>query len=51
MINGYNIKEIIIFTFISSFILTFITKKIAIHVNALDIPNERKVHKKPIPRI
>ena len=26
-------------------------KKVAIHVNALDIPNERKVHNKPIPRL
>ena len=26
-------------------------KKIAIHIGALDIPNERKVHKKPIPRL
>ena len=26
-------------------------KKIAIHINALDIPNERKVHTKPIPRL
>ena len=28
-----------------------IVKNIAIHVGALDIPNERKVHKKPIPRL
>ena len=28
-----------------------IVKKIASHVNALDIPNERKVHKFPIPRL
>lgn len=26
-------------------------KKIAIHIGALDIPNERKVHKNPIPRL
>ena len=26
-------------------------KKIAIHIGALDIPNERKVHQKPIPRL
>lgn len=31
-------------------IIPFI-KKIANHVNALDIPNERKVHKVPIPRL
>ena len=28
-----------------------IVKKIAEHINALDIPNERKVHTKPIPRL
>lgn len=28
-----------------------IIKKIAFHINALDIPNERKVHKKPMPRL
>ncbi len=28
-----------------------LVKKIAIHINALDIPNERKVHTKPIPRL
>lgn len=26
-------------------------KKIAKHINAIDIPNERKVHKIPIPRL
>ncbi len=28
-----------------------IIKKIAIHIGALDIPDKRKVHKKPIPRL
>ena len=28
-----------------------IVKKIAIHINALDIPDARKVHTKPIPRL
>lgn len=32
-------------------LFTPIVKKIAIHVNALDIPNGRKVHTKPIPRL
>lgn len=31
-------------------IIPFI-KKVAIHVGAMDIPNERKVHKEPIPRL
>lgn len=35
------------------FVLFFIpiVKIIAVHVGALDIPNKRKVHKKPIPRL
>ena len=35
---------------IVALIIPFV-KKIAIHINALDIPNERKVHTKPIPRL
>ena len=49
-----HIKEIIYmiivpFLFVVA-IIPFI-KKVAIHINALDIPNERKVHKVPIPRL
>ena len=43
--------KIIIFTFIVSMITVPVVKKIAMHVNALDIPNERKIHKKPMPRL
>lgn len=32
-------------------LITPFIKKVAIHVNALDIPNGRKVHTKPIPRL
>ncbi len=32
-------------------VLTPFIKKIAIHINALDIPDARKVHNKPIPRL
>ena len=35
---------------IVALIIPFV-KKIAMHINALDIPNERKVHTKPIPRL
>ena len=35
---------------IVALIIPFI-KKIAGHINAIDIPNERKVHTKPIPRL
>ena len=50
-INGYNIFNIFFITLIASMLLTVIVKKIAVHVNAMDIPNERKVHKKPMPRL
>lgn len=46
----YSLKVIIV-TFIISMITVPTVKKIAIHVNALDIPNERKVHSKPMPRL
>ena len=50
-INGNNIFTIIIVTFITSAILVPIMKTVAVHVNAMDYPNERKVHKKPMPRL
>ncbi len=37
------------FIFVTA-IIPFI-KKIAFHIGAIDIPNERKVHKKPMPRL
>ena len=46
----YSLK-IIFFTMLISCITTPIVKKIAIHVNALDIPETRKVHKKVMPRL
>jgi len=50
-VNGFNIFHIIMVTFLASFILGFLMKKVAVHINALDMPNKRKVHKKPMPRI
>ena len=50
-INGNNVFIIIMITFVVSAILVPIMKKVSIHVNALDYPNERKVHKKPMPRL
>ncbi|MBR3198687.1 MAG: undecaprenyl/decaprenyl-phosphate alpha-N-acetylglucosaminyl 1-phosphate transferase [Bacilli bacterium] len=38
-------------TFISVTLLVPFIKKVAIHIGALDIPNERKVHKNPMPRL
>ena len=46
----YSIK-VVIFTLIIAALAIPVVKKIAIHVNALDVPNERKVHQKPMPRL
>lgn len=51
-VNDYNIFLIILVTFVTSLLLTPIVKKIALHVGALDIPdNNRKVHKRVMPRL
>ena len=50
-VNGHNIFLVVLVTFITSALLVPFAKKAAIHVNALDIPNERKVHTKPMPRM
>lgn len=49
-----HVKEIIYMTVIPFLFVLFITpfiKKVAHHVGALDIPNGRKVHKEPMPRL
>lgn len=49
-----NITTILIMIFIPFIFVTSIipiVKQIAFHVGALDVPNERKVHKKPMPRL
>lgn len=49
-----NVTTILLMVFIPFvFVVMLIPfiKKIAIHVGALDIPNERKVHKTPMPRL
>ncbi len=48
-INGHNIFFIVFITFISSVIFVYLSKKIAIYINAIDIPNERSAHKTPTP--
>ncbi len=50
-VNGVNIFYIILITFVSSLILVPLIRDIAIHINAIDIPNKRKIHKKPMPRL
>lgn len=51
MINGFKIYEIVLVTFLTSFLAVPIIKILAKHVNAMDYPNERKVHKVPMPRL
>lgn len=50
-INGHNIYLIVMVVFAISTLLVPIAKKIAFHVKAIDLPNERKVHSKPTPRL
>ena len=51
-LSNYSHIFIIVFTcFIFCFLITFYIKKIAIHIGAMDIPNQRKVHTKPMPRL
>lgn len=51
-VNGHNIFLIVFITFLSSLILTPLTKVIANHIGAVDIPDKkRKVHKKKMPRL
>ena len=50
-VNDVNILYIVLITFVSSLILVPIIKKVAYHINAIDIPDKRKVHKEPMPRL
>ena len=43
--------KIIIFVFLFVVLIMPIIMKVAKHINAMDIPNERKVHKEPMPRL
>ena len=51
-INGHNIYLIVLIAFLTTAILTPLVKRIAYHVNALDVPDhKRKVHDKVMPRL
>lgn len=51
-VNLLNILLIVGISFLSSYLLMFLAKKIAVHVGAIDYPNEeRRIHKKPTPRM
>ena len=47
------IKQLLIVIAIMAFVglIVPIIKKLAFHIGAMDIPNERSVHTKPIPRL
>ena len=52
--NEEMLTRIFLMVFTTFLFVTFITpfiKKIAEHIGAVDVPNERKVHKVPIPRL
>jgi len=51
VINEHNILEIILITFLVSVFLVPLAKRIANHVGAIDVPDQRKVHKNPTPRM
>lgn len=51
VVNGHNIILMALASFLVSLILVPICKKVANHVGAVDIPNERKVHKVAMPRL
>lgn len=54
MLYDINIKTVFLMIIIPLVFVAIsipMVKKIAYHVGALDIPNERKVHKKPMPRL
>lgn len=51
LVNDVNIFYIILITFVSSLILVPLIRDIAHHINAMDIPDKRKVHKTPMPRL
>ena len=51
VVNNHNVFLIVFVTFLVSVLLVPIVKKIAEHVGAMDVPNARKVHKVPMPRL
>ena len=51
LVNGHNVFLIVLVTFVTSVILVPLVMKAAKHVNAMDIPNQRSAHTKPMPRM
>lgn len=51
VVNNHSVLLMAFISFIVSLVLVPVCKKIAIHINAMDIPNKRKIHTKPMPRL
>ena len=51
VVNNHNVFLIVFVTFLVSVLLVPIVKKVAKHIRAMDVPNARKVHKVPMPRL
>ena len=51
LVNGHNVFLIVFVTFLTSVLLVPLVMKAAKHANAMDIPNERSAHSKPMPRM
>ena len=51
LVNGHNVFLIVLVTFVTSVLLVPFVMKAAKHVNAMDIPNQRSAHSKPMPRM
>ena len=51
-LNNYtHILLIVAICFLFCFLITFYIKKVAKHIGAMDVPNARKVHSTPMPRL
>ena len=50
-VNGHNVFMIILITFLASACLVPFVIRVAKHADAMDIPNARKAHTKPMPRM
>ena len=49
--NIINILSMVIIPFVFVALIIPYIKKIALHIGAMDVPNKRKVHKNPMPRL
>lgn len=51
VVNGYSIFLIVLVSFLVSCALVPLVMRVAKHIGAMDQPNERKIHKKPLPTL